>query len=103
MSQRLGSMAGLTGASAPAGRVVVERRWRLGLPCRGHPSAIMQELFVLFKAHSVAWKKNTPYNLKCRALVTVHGVMGIADCAAKCMAFVLCDLCGIDKHWWLPL
>ena len=83
VSQRLGSMGGLTSATAPAGRVVVERRWRLGLPCRGHPSAIMQELFVLFKAHSVAWKKHTPYNLKCRALVAVQGMPGLLG---------LCDL-----------
>ncbi len=61
-------------ADAPTGRVVVERQWRLGLPSRGHPSAIMQELFVLFKNHQVFWKKTTPYNLKCRCVVEVDGM-----------------------------
>ncbi len=31
-------------AGAPVGRVVAERRWRLGVHARGHPSTLMAEL-----------------------------------------------------------
>lgn len=53
----------------PAPRLVVERRWRLGLSSRAHPSSIMQELYRTLQYCGVAWKKNGPYNLKCRAVL----------------------------------
>jgi 5'-AMP-activated protein kinase catalytic alpha subunit len=34
-----------TGGGAPAARVAAERRWRLGVAARGHPSALMAELY----------------------------------------------------------
>lgn len=37
-----GGMSALAGA--PAGRVVAERKWRLGVHARGHPSSLMAEL-----------------------------------------------------------
>ncbi|KAL4438213.1 hypothetical protein ABPG77_010574 [Micractinium sp. CCAP 211/92] len=56
----------------PAPRLVVERRWRLGLSSRAHPSSIMQELYRTLQYCGVAWKKNGPYNLKCRAVLRLH-------------------------------
>jgi 5'-AMP-activated protein kinase catalytic alpha subunit len=53
----------------PAPRLVVERRWRLGLCSRAHPSSIMQELYRTLQYCGVFWKKNGPYNLKCRAVL----------------------------------
>ncbi|EFN56161.1 hypothetical protein CHLNCDRAFT_57611 [Chlorella variabilis] len=62
----------------PAPRLVVERRWRLGLSSRAHPSSIMQassstaELYRTLQYCGVAWKKNGPYNLKCRAMLRLR-------------------------------
>ena len=50
-------------------RVLAERRWRLGLHARGHPSALMAELYRVLQNKGVAWKKTAPYNLKCRLVV----------------------------------
>ncbi|PSC70383.1 SNF1-related kinase catalytic subunit alpha KIN10 [Micractinium conductrix] len=57
----------------PAPRLVVERRWRLGLSSRAHPSSIMQELYRTLQYCGVAWKKNGAYNLKCRAVLRLIG------------------------------
>lgn len=57
----------------PQQRLLAERKWRLGLAVRGHPSALMAELYRVLQAHGVAWKKLGPYNLKCRK-VPVGGV-----------------------------
>ncbi|KAL4857741.1 SNF1-related protein kinase catalytic subunit alpha [Chlorella vulgaris] len=43
-----------------AARLVVERRWRLG------------ELYRTLQYCGVAWKKNGPYNLKCRAVLCLR-------------------------------
>ncbi|KAL4448458.1 hypothetical protein ABPG75_005677 [Micractinium tetrahymenae] len=59
----------------PAPRLVVERRWRLGLSSRAHPSSIMQELYRTLQYCGVAWKKNggkKDYNLKCRAVLRLR-------------------------------
>lgn len=55
--------------SVPHQRLVVERRWRLGLGSRGHPSAVMQELYACLRRHGVSWKKPSPYTLKCRCVL----------------------------------
>ena len=60
--------------SLPAGgitnqRVHAERRWRLGLHSRGHPSALMAELYRVLQLLGIAWKKLAPYNLKCRKAI----------------------------------
>lgn len=57
--------------AAPQQRLVAERKWRLGVHARGHPSALMAELYRAFQMHQVAWKKLAPYNLKCRKVVRV--------------------------------
>ncbi|KAK9829879.1 hypothetical protein WJX72_008401 [[Myrmecia] bisecta] len=57
----------------PQQRVVVERRWRLGVHSRGHPSAIMAEIYRTLTLHRVAWKKTAPYNLKCRTVLGSQG------------------------------
>lgn len=56
-------------AGAPAGRVVAERKWRLGVHARGHPSSLMAELLRVLQASGISWKKIGAYNLKCRKVV----------------------------------
>lgn len=60
-----------TGSLQPAPRLVVERRWRLGVGSRGHPGQIMQELYRGLMVCRVSWKKGGPYNVKCRAVLTL--------------------------------
>mmetsp|Transcript_16451 Transcript_16451/g.41028 ORF Transcript_16451/g.41028 Transcript_16451/m.41028 type:complete len:464 (-) Transcript_16451:952-2343(-) len=62
------SSSGATGG-APSGRVVAERKWRLGVHARGHPSALMAELLRVLAASGVGWKKIAPYCIKCRKSV----------------------------------
>lgn len=69
----MGSSQALT-----AQRLVAERRWRLGAHARGHPSRLMAELYRALAACGVSWKKVAPYNLKCRAVVTVHPTRRVA-------------------------
>ncbi|PNW84016.1 hypothetical protein CHLRE_04g211600v5 [Chlamydomonas reinhardtii] len=57
------------GGGTPQQRLVAERRWRLGVHARGHPSALMAELYRVLQLNGVAWKKVAPYALKCRAAV----------------------------------
>jgi len=69
----LGASA-LTGASSTSSgpltqRVVAERKWRLGVHARGHPSTLMAELYRVLQVAGVAWKKLGPYNLKCRKML----------------------------------
>ena len=56
----------------PAPRLVVERRWRLGVGSRSHPGTIMQELYRALGYCGVTWKKGGPYNVKCRAVVLLR-------------------------------
>ncbi len=61
--------SGLGGASSNSianQRLQAERRWRLGMHARGHPSALMAELYRVLQTQEIAWKKTAPYNLKCR-------------------------------------
>lgn len=62
-----------TGSLQPAPRLVVERRWRLGIGSRSHPGTIMQELHKALTECGISWKKTGPYNAKCRAVVSVRG------------------------------
>lgn len=62
-----------TGVLQPAPRLVVERRWRLGIGTRGHPGAIMQELLRALASMGIVWKKHGPYNVKCRAEISSSG------------------------------
>jgi 5'-AMP-activated protein kinase, catalytic alpha subunit len=57
-----------------APRLVVERRWRLGLTSRAHPSSIVTEMLRTLRHLGIAWKKCSPYNYKCRALVETFDV-----------------------------
>ncbi|MEW5318425.1 MAG: hypothetical protein WDW38_009648 [Sanguina aurantia] len=52
-------------------RLTTDRKWRLGVHARGHPSALMLELYRVLLLNNVCWKKLGPYNLKCRRLVTL--------------------------------
>lgn len=61
-----------TGCLQPAPRLVVERRWRLGIGTRGHPGATMQELTRGLGLMGICWKKEGPYNIKCRTELTVR-------------------------------
>ena len=73
MAHRSSAMGGSRSASSlqPAPRLVVERRWRLGIGSRSHPGTIMQELYRALASCGVTWKKGGPYNVKCRALVSL--------------------------------
>ncbi|GLI66826.1 hypothetical protein VaNZ11_010801 [Volvox africanus] len=62
-----GSVAAAAGT--PQQRLVAERRWRLGVHSRGHPSALMAELYRVLQLNQVTWKKVAPYALKCRAMI----------------------------------
>lgn len=61
-----------TGSLQPAPRLVVERRWRLGVGSRSHPGSIMQELYRALAYCGVTWKKGGPYNVKCRTVLTLR-------------------------------
>lgn len=68
--------AGMTEAPRAEGggeRVVAERRWRLAMQSQAHPSSIMRDLLACLQLNQVSWKKQAPYNLKCRKAI------GIAD------------------------
>ncbi|KAI3426244.1 hypothetical protein D9Q98_008620 [Chlorella vulgaris] len=65
-----------------AARLVVERRWRLGVSSRAHPSSIMQELYRTLQYCGVAWKKNGPYNLKCRAVLCLRLLPSLPSASA---------------------
>lgn len=68
-------------ASVPQQRLLAERRWRLGMHARGHPSALMAELYRVLQVQGVAWKKIAPYNLKCRKVIKLasprHSMSGV--------------------------
>ncbi|KAJ9505516.1 hypothetical protein QJQ45_021086, partial [Haematococcus lacustris] len=67
-----GHGAGGAAGGAPSQRVLAERRWRLGVHARGHPSALMAELLRVLQAAGIAWKKIGPYNVKCRKMVQLQ-------------------------------
>lgn len=58
-------------SSLPQQRLLAERKWRLGLHVRGHPSALMAELYRVLQSYQITWKKLGPYNLKCRKVITL--------------------------------
>ena len=71
MARGNSALAGSRSATTlqPAPRLVVERRWRLGVGSRSHPGTIMQELYRALSYCGVFWKKGGPYNVKCRSIV----------------------------------
>jgi len=69
------------GGGTGPGAHVPERRWRLGVHARGHPSALMAELLRVLAAHGIAWKKAGPYNLKCRKTVLLRPGLALPACA----------------------
>jgi len=58
-------------SNVPQQRLLVERKWRLGMHGRGHPSTLMAELYRVLQKQGISWKKMSPYNLKCRKVVKV--------------------------------
>ena len=59
----------------PQQRLVADRRWRLGVHSRSHPSAIVAELLRGLQSNAIFWKKMGPYNFKCRKAVRYAGAM----------------------------
>lgn len=57
-----------------AQRVVAERRWRLAMQSQAHPSTIMRDLLACLQLNQVSWKKQAPYNLKCRKAIGLSGI-----------------------------
>lgn len=58
-----------------AQRVVAERRWRLAMQSQAHPSTIMRDLLACLHLNQVSWKKQAPYNLKCRKAIGLSGTL----------------------------
>ena len=67
--------AGSAGAGGPGGRVVAERRWRLGAHTRLHPAAALADLLAALAARGIAWKKAGPYNYRCRAVLPPSAII----------------------------
>lgn len=64
------SSSASAGGAAPVGRIVAERRWRLGAHTRAHPGAAVADLLQALAARGIAWKRGgAPYNFKCRAVL----------------------------------
>ena len=40
---------------------------------QAHPSSIMRDLVACLQLNQVAWKKQAPYNLKCRKAIGLSG------------------------------
>ncbi|GAX83399.1 hypothetical protein CEUSTIGMA_g10824.t1 [Chlamydomonas eustigma] len=66
-----GASAALQSSNVPQQRLLAERKWRLGIHGRGHPSTLIAELHRVLQSQGIAWKKTAPYNLKCRKVVKV--------------------------------
>uniref|UniRef100_A0A7S1T1J8 non-specific serine/threonine protein kinase n=1 Tax=Tetraselmis chuii TaxID=63592 RepID=A0A7S1T1J8_9CHLO len=47
-------------------RVIAQRKWRLGVQSRQHPSTLMAELYRAFHTLGIAWKKIAPYCIRGR-------------------------------------
>jgi len=69
--QQQQSFGRLSAAESPQQRLMAERKWRLGVHARGHPSALMTELLRALQLGGICWKKLAPYNIKCRKTVQV--------------------------------
>ena len=55
-----------SGNLQPAPRLVVDRKWRLGLRTRCHPGHLIQALCRVMASFNISYKKGkVPYNLKC--------------------------------------
>ena len=63
---------------AVAKRLVAERRWRLAMHSQSHPSTIMRDVLACLQHNQVSWKKQAPYNLKCRKAIGRLGALGHA-------------------------
>jgi len=68
-------VAGITEGprEGPAQRLVAERRWRLAMQSQAHPSSIMRNVLACLQLNQVSWKKQAPYNLKCRKAIGLAG------------------------------
>ena len=69
-----GGAEGSTAAPTQQGRLVAERRWRLAMQSQAHPSSIMRDVLACLQQNQVSWKKQAPYNLKCRKAIGLAGV-----------------------------
>ena len=67
-----GAEGGAAGAG-PQSRLVAERRWRLAMQSQAHPSSIMRDVLACLQQNQVSWKKQAPYNLKCRKAIGLAG------------------------------
>ena len=61
-----------SGALLSAPRIVVDRKWRLGMRTRCHPGHLVQALCRVMREYGIGYKKGkVPYNLKCRAEIAM--------------------------------
>ena len=81
MTPAAGPAPGLGSHAAAAARVVAERRWRLGVHSRGHPHRIIEDLLRGLAAQAVDYKKQAPYNYKCRKVFPALGARPQPSCS----------------------
>ena len=70
-----GGAEGNTAGGPQQTRLVAERRWRLAMQSQAHPSSIMRDVLACLQQNQVSWKKQAPYNLKCRKAIGPAGVI----------------------------
>lgn len=100
-----GGGEGSIAAPAQQSRLVAERRWRLAMQSQAHPSSIMRDLLACLQQNQVSWKKQAPYNFKCRKAIgpagaTVHDALcsAVWTAAGSCTACIL-QLCFVPAPW----
>ena len=69
-----GILEGSGKTEAVAKRLIAERRWRLAMHSYSHPSSIMRDVLACLQHNQVSWKKQAPYNLKCRKAIGAGGM-----------------------------
>jgi 5'-AMP-activated protein kinase catalytic alpha subunit len=88
-----------SGNLQPAPRLIVERKWRLGLRTRSHPGHLIQELCRVLKTNNVAYKKGrVPYNIKCRVEVFTGVKHGANDSEDSSMMVDESNMPRNDAH-----
>lgn len=84
-----GILEGSGKTEAVAKRLIAERRWRLAMHSHSHPSSIMRDVLACLQHNQVSWKKQAPYNLKCRKAIGAGGTnpsCAFLVCGAKLAA-----------------
>jgi len=71
-----------TDGAGPQQRIIAERRWRLGVHSRQHPSTLMAELYQSLQNLGLTWKRLSPYTVRARYVHTKARSLGLIDSSA---------------------